>query len=171
VGKPQILVVGYGEDHCPPAAYQLAYRVGRAVARRGAILVTGGLRGVMEAASRGAKEEGGVVVGIIPQEDKVYANPYCDIVIPTGIGYTRDFITAYSADAVIIVGGGAGTAIEAFVAYFKAKPIVALVGSGGIADRIAGSYIDDRHLVKVIGEEDPEKAVEVALDLLKTTPS
>jgi len=163
----QILVIGYAEDQCPEHAYRLAYEVGCEVARRGAVLVTGGLGGVMEAASKGAKDQGGFVVGIIPQEDKGYANPHCDIVISTGMGWARNFITAYSADAVIVVGGGAGTAVEAYVSYFKSKPTVALLGSGGIADRIADTYLDERHLIKVAGESDPKRAVEKAFQMLR----
>ena len=162
----QILVIGYGGDHCTEQAYELAYKVGEEVASRGMVLITGGLGGVMEAASKGAKNKGGLVIGIIPQDEKSYANTYCYIVIPTGIGYSRNFITAYSADAVIVVGGGVGTATEAMVAYLKKKPIVAVKGSGGTADRIAGTYLDERRLVKIESETDPKKAVEKALSFL-----
>src|SRR2546423_12354489 len=127
----QVLVIGSDGDHCPQATYDAAKEVGAQIAARSAITVTGGLGGVMEAAGRGAKEKGGMVVGIIPNEDMSYANPYCDIIIPTGIGFARNFITAYSAEVAIVVGGGAGTFIEACVAYQKGKPIVALIGSGG----------------------------------------
>src|SRR5207237_3479780 len=96
----------------------------------------------MEAAGRGAKEKGGMVVGIIPNEDMSYANPYCDIIIPTGIGFARNFITAYSADVAIVVGGGAGTFIEACVAYQKGKPIVALMGAGGTGGKIAETFFE-----------------------------
>lgn len=165
--KPQILVIGFGDNHCTDRAYDLAYEVGKEIAERGAILVTGGLKGVMEAASRGAKSEGGLVVGIIPQDSKASANPYNDVVISTGVGHSRDFITAYSADAVIVVGGGSGTLIEACAAYLKAKPIIALVGSGGVADRIVDTYLDDRCLTRVVGEKEPRRAVERALSLVK----
>lgn len=161
----QVLVIGYSRDHCTEQAYEIAYKIGEAVARQGAVLVTGGLGGVMEASSRGAKDQGGLVVGIIPQDEKRYANPYCDVVIPTGLGHARDFVTAYSADVVVVVGGGIGTAIEARVAYLKAKPIIAITGSGGTADRIAEKYLDDRRLVRVVGEEDPGKAVAKAIKL------
>ncbi len=117
----------------------------------------------MEAAGRGAKEKGGMVVGIIPHEDMSYANPYCDIIIPTGIGFARNFITAYSADAAIVVGGGAGTYIEACVAYQKGKPIVALTGTGGTADKIADTFLDDRKTVKVMQASTPREAVEQAI--------
>src|SRR5207237_8721723 len=118
----------------------------------------------MEAAGRGAKEKGGMVVVIIPNEDMSYANPYCDIIIPTGIGFARNFITAYSADVAIVVGGGAGTFIEACVAYQKGKPIVALIGSGGTADKIADTFLDERETVKGIADSSPEVAVEEAMD-------
>ena len=165
--KPQILVAGSSEDHCSEKAYRLAYEVGREIARNNATLITGGLGGVMEAASRGAKEAGGIVVGIIPHEDLEYANKYCDVVVATGIGWARNFSTAYSADAVIIIGGGAGTAIEAMVAYFKDKPIIALKGSGGFADRFGGEYLDDRKIRKVTVAENPSEAVKKALEMIR----
>jgi uncharacterized protein (TIGR00725 family) len=120
----------------------------------------------MEAASRGAKEAGGFVIGIIPQESKQEANAYCDAVIATGIGFARDFITAYSADAIIVVVGGAGTIIEAAAAYQKKIPIVAVKGSGGIADQLVDSFIDDRKLELIVGEDSPEKAVATAFALI-----
>src|SRR6267143_279716 len=160
----QVLVIGSDGDHCPQTTYDAAKEVGVQIAARNAITVTGGLGGVMEAACRGAKEKGGMVVGIIPNEDMSYANPYCDIIIPTGIGFARNFITAYSADVAIVVGGGAGTYIEACVAYQKGKPIVELTGTGGTADKIADTFLDDRKTVKVISASNPKDAVDQALD-------
>src|SRR5260370_7369632 len=95
----------------------------------------------MEAACRGAKEKGGMVVGIIPNEDMSYANPYCDIIIPTGIGFARNFITAYSADVAIVVGGGAGTYIEACVAYQKGNPIVALTRTAAPPATLSDTFL------------------------------
>ena len=161
----QVLVIGSDGDHCPPSTYDAAKEVGGQIASRGAILITGGLGGVMEAACRGAKEKGGMVVGILPHEEMSYANPYCDIIIPTGMGFSRNYITAYSADSAIVVGGGAGTFIEACVAYQKGKPIVALAGTGGTADKIADSYLDDRKTVKVLSASTPKEAVDQAMDL------
>jgi uncharacterized protein (TIGR00725 family) len=163
MNKMQILVIGYNSDHCTEQASNIAYEVGKEVALQGAVLITGGLGGVMESASRGAKDQGGLVVGIIPQEEKNYANAYCDVVIATGLGYSRNFLTAYSGDVVIVVGGGVGTAIEAMVAYQKGKPIIAISGSGGTADKIAGKYLDDRQLVEVIEEKVPRIAVHKAV--------
>jgi uncharacterized protein (TIGR00725 family) len=164
----QILVIGFGKDHCPEVAYKAAYQVGLEVARRGALLISGGLGGVMEAASRGAKDGGGFVIGIIPQDNKGAANEFCDAIIATGIGFARDFVTAYSADAIIIVGGGAGTMIEVAAAYQKAIPIIALKGTGGMADRLVDTYIDDRKVERVLGESTPQRAVETALALIKS---
>ncbi len=161
----QVLVIGSDGDHCPTSVYDAAREVGAQVASRGAVLVTGGLGGVMEAACKGAKEHGGTVVGIIPHEDMSYANPFCDIIIPTGVGFSRNYITAYSADSAIVVGGGAGTYVEACVAYQKGKPIVALTGTGGTADKIADSYLDDRKTVKVLSASSPKEAVDRALEL------
>ena len=161
--RRQILVIGFGKDHCPELAYRAAYDVGVEIAKHGAVLLTGGLGGVMEAASRGAKDSGGLVVGIIPQDDKRAANDFCDVVIATGLGFARDFLTAYSADAIIIVGGGAGTMIEAAAAYQKKIPIVALKGTGGAADRYADTYLDDRKAERILGESTPQKAVDTAM--------
>jgi uncharacterized protein (TIGR00725 family) len=158
--EKQVLVIGYSSDHCTQHAYKLAYEVGKEIALQGSILITGGLGGVMEAASKGAKNQGGLVVGIIPQDEKRYANAFCDVVISTGLGHSRNFVTAYSADAVIVIGGGIGTAIEVGVAYQKGKPIIAMKGSGGTADEIGGKYLDDRQVVKIMEEKDPRTAVE-----------
>jgi uncharacterized protein (TIGR00725 family) len=120
----------------------------------------------MEAASRGAKERGGFVIGIIPHDDKSQANNFSDAVVATGMGFARDFITAYSADAIIVVGGGAGTMIEVAAAYQKKIPIVAVKGTGGVADKLVDTYIDDRKIEKVLGESDPEAAVATAFSLI-----
>ncbi len=166
--RKQVLVIGFGKDHCPEIAYQAAYQVGLEVAKHRAVLISGGLGGVMEAASRGAKDGDGFVIGIIPQDDKGAANDFCDAVIATGMGFARDFLTAYSADAVIVVGGGAGTMIEIAAAYQKQIPIIAVKGTGGMADRLVDTYIDDRKIERILGETTPQKAVETAFALIES---
>jgi uncharacterized protein (TIGR00725 family) len=109
------------------------------------------------------------VVGIIPQEDMREANTFCDVVVATGLGFARDFLTAYSADAVIIVGGGAGTMIEVAAAYQKKIPIIAVKGTGGTADRVVDTYLDDRKIERIPGENTPEKAVNKAFAILDTS--
>ena len=163
--RKQILVIGYGGDHCTDVAYKEAYQVGLEIAKCGMILINGGLGGVMEAASRGARDGGGLVIGIIPQDDKEMSNVYCDAVIATGIGFARDFVTAYSADAVIVIGGGAGTLIELCAAYQRKTPIIAVRGTGGVADRFADGYIDDREVERILSEDSAEAAVRRTLSL------
>jgi uncharacterized protein (TIGR00725 family) len=161
--KKQILVVGNNENGCTPEVAKLAYEVGKEVAKSGSVLITGGLGGVMKAASNGASDAGGLVVGIIPQDDPSFANEYCDIVIPSGVGLARDFLNALSADGVIVVGGGSGTLSEMCAAYMHKKPIVALKNSGGMADKYADQYLDHRQNVKIVGVSSPVEAVRYIL--------
>src|SRR6266852_1167839 len=81
VRRVQISVVGFNEDSCTEVAREAAYRVGKEIAREGATVICGGLGGVMEAASKGASEAGGLSVGIIPSSDSAQANKYCDFVV------------------------------------------------------------------------------------------
>ena len=112
----------------------LAEEVGRLVAEAGVVLVCGGLGGVMEAACRGAKSVGGLTVGILPGSDCKAANPYVDVVIPTGLGYARNSVVAYSGQAVIAVGGSAGTLSEMCFATFGDIPVFSL-GSWTLSER------------------------------------
>lgn len=163
----QIAVIGYNKDRCSEVAWKMAYEVGKEVASAGAVLVCGGLGGVMEAACKGAKEAGGTTVGIIPQEEFSHANPYCDVVICTGIGYARDFIVASSGDGIIAVGGGIGTLIEMGVGYMTKKTVVALSGSGGVADIYGGKYLDERNRVLIQMANDARGAVERIIESAK----
>ncbi len=161
VRRTQIAVIGYNRDRCSEEAGSLAYDTGREIAKAGAVLVCGGLGGVMEAACRGAQENGGVAVGIIPQEDFAFANKYCDIVVCTGIGFARDFIVASSADGIIAIGGGVGTLIELGVGYMIKKPMAAIAGSGGVADMYGGKYLDERNRVPILLARTPAEAVKM----------
>ncbi len=105
---------------------RLAEEVGREIALSGSVLLTGGLSGVMEAASKGAKEAGGTVVGVLPQDEKGWANPYVDIPIATGLGIGRNVIIARTADALIAVGGGYGTLSEIAFGLQLGKPVIGL---------------------------------------------
>jgi len=86
--------------------------------------------------------------------------------VATGIGHLRNFVNVYSADGVIVVGGGAGTLSEIAAAYIEGKPIVALKGSGGVADEYAGRYLDQRRTVLVHAAETPREAVDLVLRLI-----
>ena len=161
--KRQILVVGNNEDSSTSELEKVAYETGLEVAKSGSVLITGGLGGVMRAACHGAKDADGLTVGIIPQNDPSFANEYCDIVIPSGIGLARDFLNALSADGVIIIGGGSGTLSETCAAYMHKKPIVAIKNTGGTAEMFAGKYLDHRQNVKIVGVNSPKEAVKYIL--------
>ncbi len=161
--KIQILIIGNNENGTTPELEKIAYDTGMEVAKSGAVLVTGGLGGEMKAACHGAKDGGGITVGIIPQNDSSFANEYCDIVIPSGIGLARDFLNALSGDGVIIIGGGSGTLSETCAAYMHKKPIVAIKNSGGIAEKYADTYLDHRQNVLIVGVSSPKEAVQVLL--------
>ena len=161
--KRQILVIGNNESGCTPELEKLAYEVGVEVAKSNSVLITGGLGGVMRAACHGAHDVGGLTVGIIPQDNPSYANEFCDIVIPSGLGLSRDFLNALSADGVIMVGGGSGTLSETCAAYMHKKPIAALKNSGGTASKFADQYLDHRENVKIVGVNTPQEAVKYIL--------
>lgn len=167
--KIQIAVIGYNKDRCTETARKVAYEVGKQIALSNAILVCGGLGGVMESACKGAKDNGGITVGVIPQEDFFYANEFCDIVLCTGIGFARDFIVASSADGIIAVGGGVGTLIELGVGYMTRKVIVAIAGSGGVADMYGGKFLDERNRVPIAIAKDAITAVEMILAASRET--
>ena len=166
--KFQILVIGNNDNGCTSDLEKLAYETGSEVAKSNSILITGGLGGVMRAASRGAKANNGLTVGIIPQNDMSEANEFCDVVIPSGIGLMRDFLNALSADGVIAVGGGSGTLSEICAAYMYSKPIVVLKNSGGTSSKFADQYLDHRENVKIIGVSTPKEAIKVILREIKS---
>ncbi|HVH08374.1 MAG TPA: TIGR00725 family protein [Gemmatimonadales bacterium] len=120
------LVAVIGGSSCTSAEAGWAAAVGRLVAAGGAVLVCGGLGGVMEAAARGAKEAGGLTVGILPGDDGVAANPHIDVAIATGMGEMRNALLVRTAGAVIAIGGGWGTLSEIALARRIATPVVGL---------------------------------------------
>ena len=115
-----------GASACSSEEARLAEEVGCELARQGAILVCGGLGGVMEAACKGAQAEGGITIGILPGESRQLANPYVQIPIVTGIGYARNVAVVKSAQAVIAVGGSYGTLSEIAHALQGGIPVIGL---------------------------------------------
>jgi uncharacterized protein (TIGR00725 family) len=103
-----------------------AEAVGRELARRGCVLICGGLGGVMEAACRGAQQAGGTTIGVLPGEDRDEANPYVTLPIVTGVGRARNLIIVLTAEALIAVDGGYGTLSELGFALQYGKPVVGL---------------------------------------------
>ncbi len=106
----------------------VAEAVGSELARRGAVVVCGGLGGAMEAACRGAKEAGGLTVGLLPGSDRSAANPFVDVAVATGLGEARNALVVRAADAVVAVGGGYGTLSEIAFGLKAGKPVVGLGG-------------------------------------------
>ena len=176
--RTTIGVIGKNEQHEADVVSEFtmgaAEEVGRLVAERGGVIVTGGRFGVMEAASRGAKKADGLTVGFLPAMDPKSANDYVDLVFPTGLGRARNLLTARSCDALIMIGGSCGTLNELTIAYAEARPVVILRGSGGWADRIIpclqeGKYLDERHTVEIGIADTPAEAVEKAFALATDT--
>jgi len=147
---PVIAVCGSGVENARLNA--LAEVVGELIARHGAVLVCGGLGGVMAAACRGAARAGGLTVGVLPQADPEAANPYVALAIATGMGQARNVALVQSADAVIAIGGEYGTLSEIALARKMGRPVVGLMTWD----------LGAPHLVAVAS---PEEAVEQALRL------
>ena len=119
--RSQVAVIGSGAEH-----EERAERVGRLLAARGCVVVTGGLGEVMAAAMRGAKSAGGTTIGILPGESRAQANPWCDHVVVTAIGHGRNLAVVASGDAVIAVGGSWGTLAEIGYARTLGRRVVVL---------------------------------------------
>jgi len=120
----QIGVIGAGQ--CSPSVERIAEEVGKEIARSKVVLICGGLGGVMEAAARGAKLEGGLTVGILPGAHSDDANQYIDVSIVTDLGHARNVLLVHSSDALIAVEGRYGTLSEIAVALKLKKPVVGL---------------------------------------------
>jgi uncharacterized protein (TIGR00725 family) len=124
----------------------LAEEVGRLLAERGCVVVTGGLDEVMAAAHRGAKSAGGTTIAILPGESRASANPWADHVVVTGIGHARNLAVAATGDALIAVGGSYGTTAEMAFALRLGRTVVALVGApeleGALAARSPAEAVD-----------------------------
>ncbi len=152
-----IAVIGAGR--CSEDVAEIAEAVGRELARRGIALVCGGLGGVMEAACRGAKSEGGLTIGILPGFNRHEANPYVDIPVVTGLGEARNVIVVRTAQAVIAVNGGYGTLSEIAYALKLGIPVVGL-GTWQLAK-------GGQRVSAIVEAATPAEAVEKALALAK----
>lgn len=153
-GRPLIISVIGGGD-APPRAVGLAEEVGRELALRGAAVVCGGLRGVMEAVCRGAKSAGGTTIGILPGEAPAAANEYVDYPIVTGIGYARNVIVVKTGRAAIAIDGAYGTLSEIGHALGDGTPVIGL-DTWDLPER-------DDLPIAIIPAESPADAVEKAI--------
>ena len=124
--KEKIFIGVIGAGDCSEDVYKLAEEVGERIAKAGAVLVCGGLGGAMEAASQGAKKEGGTTVGILPGIDKGQANPYIDFPIVTGLGEGRNLLVIRNSEVIIALPGKYGTLSEIGFCLALGKPIIGL---------------------------------------------
>lgn len=157
MNRPVIGIIGSAGDVAEGSAVDIldvAFEVGAGVARAGAVLVSGGTTGVMAAASRGAREAGGLTIGFLPDADRSRASAFVDVAFPTGMGTIRNLLTPRVCDAVVMIGGGSGTLNELTIAYDFGTPVVGVAGTGGWTDRIRtvlheGRWLDERRTVAV----------------------
>lgn len=146
-----------GANQCTKDIWKIAFEVGRHIARHKAILICGGLGGVMEAAAKGARSENGLTIGILPGGNPDDANEYIDIPIVTGINYARNVLVARTSQALIAVGGRYGTLSEIAHALNLGHPVI------GISTWDLNKIDAEK---KMIVETDPAAAVAKAVSLL-----
>jgi uncharacterized protein (TIGR00725 family) len=151
LGSDKIQIAVIGASVCDETVWDQAKEVGRSIARAGAVLVCGGMSGVMEASARGAKDEGGRTLGILPGPSRATANEAIDIAVATGLGHFRNFVIAQTADVFIAVAGKYGTLSEIAMALTLGKTVVGL-----------GTW----EIEGIISASDPEDAVKKALESL-----
>lgn len=153
--RSKVFVGVIGAGVCSEEVGKLAEEVGEKIAEAGAILVCGGLGGVMEAASRGAKRKGGITVGVLPGIEKADANPYIDYPIVTGLGEGRNLLVVRNSDVLIAFPGEFGTLSEIAFALKLGKPVVGL-STWDVSD-------------KIVQTKNPKEAVDLALSHAKAS--
>lgn len=154
---PWIGVVGPGQARPQDLAW--AEEVGAELAAAGAIVVCGGLGGVMEAACHGAAGAGGLTVGLLPGDDRRAANPWVSVALPTGLGEARNTLLVRAAEAVVAIGGGWGTLSEIALALRAGKVVVGLDTWMPTHERSAG--------FGVVPAESPRAAARMALEAIR----
>jgi len=156
---PRLFVAVIGASKASKEEAECAEAVGHELALRGAVLVCGGLGGVMEAACRGAAKAGGLTVGILPGDNRQTANPWVQIPIVTTLGYARNVAVVRSAQAVIAIGGAYGTLSEIAFSLQAGLPVIGLgtwsMSQNGQAD------------TAVMRAASPKEAVSLALELIE----
>ncbi len=176
----RIGVIGQAGE-LPTEVQRISEEVGAEIAKRKAVLLTGGGSGVMEFVSKGAKETGGLVIGILPGDsidaEDDYANDYIDIPITTGLNFDyRSLILVHSSDAIVMIGGGNGTLGELSAAYLNQKPVIIIEPSGGWAEKVRGlaleeKYLDNRKSVEISYAQTAKEALDLAFDLIEKKKS
>lgn len=168
--RRRLCVTVIGASTASPRLLAAAEAIGRGVVDAGYRLVTGGRGGVMEAASRGARSSAawqeGRVLGLLPTLDPAAANPFVDVVVPTGLGIGRNLLVVATGDVVVAVGGGSGTLSEIAFAWQLGKPIVALDLGDGWSAELAGRSLDSRRSDTVLRATSEAHAIELIEEAL-----
>ncbi len=143
-----ISIIGPNKSLCSEELYKFGVKLGKLLIDLDYIIINGGMYGIMEAVFKGARLSSnyrfGKTIGIIPSFKAGDANKYCDIVIPTGLGYARNQIVVNSSEIVIAIGGGAGTLSEIALAWQLNKKIITFDNFEGWAKKLSGSKLDNR---------------------------
>jgi uncharacterized protein (TIGR00725 family) len=154
----------FADSDAPREVCAVAERVGALLAGLGAVLVTGGCGGAMEAACRGAARAGGVAVGVLPSASAAEANPFCTVVLATGLGHARNAAVAQSGDFAVALGTSAGTISEVCFAWMAGKKVLVLNAAGPVLARRLGREPPDARgtgeVVRCRGERELRSRVE-----------
>ena len=167
-----IAIVGGASPATASADLRCAEDLGRLLVDAGCAIVTGGMSGIMEAASRGGRSSDSCgdasVIGMLPSYDRTTANAYVQLAIPTGMQLARNALVVAMADAVIAIGGGSGTLSEIALAWQLGKPVVALTSAEGWSAELAGRRLDTRFDTEVVGAPDATQAAAAAIRLARS---
>ena len=147
MAKKIVTIIG-GNSNISEHAQNQAFELGKKILDNGWLLCTGGRSGVMESASKGARTSkkwtGTQIIGILPDGEKNAGNEYLDIIIPSGIGLTRNSLVVQTGDVCIAISGGAGTLSEIALAWQFKRPVAVMNETGGWAEKMSGVKIDHR---------------------------
>lgn len=148
--------------------FEIAYELGTLVAKSGSILITGGKGGIMESASKGAKDANGITVGVVKGKERFTSNDYIDVEVVSGMEECGgETMLILMCDGLIGIGGGAGTLQELSIAYRTNKPVVLIDNQQGWSKILANQYLDKRKTTKFLSARTPLKAFKKLLKLIK----
>ena len=172
--NPKINMIGVIGSNKPQLEnLSIAEELGKEIINNDYFLVNGGLGGIMEAVSKGARNSSnykpGMILGIIPSYDKTTANKYIDIVIPSGMGFARNALVVATSDIIISLEGGSGTLSEIALGWQLRRPIIALTNTGGWSSKLAGSRIDYRGENEIFKADSVNMAIEIIKKLIDKT--
>lgn len=171
--KLQVGIIGSagGEEYPKrkPAqkVYKIAKAIGQMVAEKGAVVICGGKGGIMESACQGAKDAKGITVGVVAGNNRGTCNKFVDVEVVSGaVNCSEESLIVSMSDALIIIGGGAGTLQEITTAYRNNKPMVAITCVDGWGKKLANTYLDDRKKIKILSAQTPQQAIDLVFGKL-----